>query len=622
MTSHLLKTGIVLAILLGQIATGEGAGGDGSKPCRTMPITMAKKPDPGEGGFIFYASDYHQHEIYASPDTPSMIAFGQENRLAKPKARRLILDLPKGFRVYGGRNITEPIQESSLTIGGSDYARFGITISSDESRGSVTELIVSTTLQAPQTLKAYYATELEGEVRHQREIPLHIIAIPHLAPPKKMHTELFTLYGVLDAWPDDAAFGRIGLSDPTPEYMARVIHSGAFTKARVDFLRFTCADEEDRSVLIGGQPVTRAHALSCPSARGKSFKAILDKGRRAIDLGVYEHIFDPERGDGDDVCYCTRCLKLFRDQWNAEGGLKFMDPRVFMNEKKQYPAYHQAWTEFKLRNEHEQYRLYREAMRKHMAARGLDPNRFRMMFWAYNGCESYWRDPRRWMQMKEYYLQDPMLLKDLVDIYSPMLYITNRSVFYGVADLIEVAEEVRGVIEYTKGALKVYPALSVGWPYFPSGSAANIEPNGMMKDQIFEAISGGAKGFVLYSEGWFDALDMKYVAEAMRQLLPVEGLVMEGAPIPKEHLRDENQAAFAKGVETPTGALILISEYSQAPKTAEVRYKAPWKGPSEVIDLESGRVLAEVSEAKPTFRVVLSQDRARMVQVKPREKSR
>jgi len=600
-------------------------------PCRYLPLNQKAVPDPGENSFLYYASDYHQHEIYASPDIPTMIAFGQSSRLSKDKPEpeiRLILDLPEGFQVHGGRfagksytgkDIEDP---SDIEIEGKNYKRFRINCvyRKKQSRTSVTEFIVSTTIKAPQALKAYYATEIDGKLYHQREIPLHIISIPEVGSPKKIVTWFWSLWGTLDDYPDATVFNRIGFSIPDPEYFQRVLKSQALRQAGgIEFLRFTVKegefeDKDAQSINLDGEVQGK---FACPTYRGKNYQALIQKGRRAIDLGVYEHAFDPERNDGKFVCFCPRCIGQFKEYLKTHSSLPYKDPKEFIRQWGKYPEYHRLWVRFKVEKANERHKDYREAMIRHMKEKGLDPGRFKLWFaagdWCFKGTNPNPDNTDYWLfKAVEGSLEDPLILGDIVDYFAPMMYIDFAPDYRMKADMLEIPERLASIYEYSKGKVKVYPTLSVGWPYVNWG--ANIEPNGMMKYQILEAFAGGAKGISIYNGALcFDALDMKHFAEAMQQVLSVEDIIVEGKPISKERIRDLNKQTFVKGIESKDGAVILVSEYSDSRKEAKVEYRI--KESAEVVDLSTGKSIAKVTPTNSTFKVALDKDRARLFYV-------
>ena len=577
---------------------------DDAKPCQYLPLTVKPIPDPGENSFIYYASDYYQHEIYASPDMPTMIAFGQKNRLPKygriPEIR-LIFDLPEGFKVHGGRFIQKPIETEEIEIGGKKYTRFRIKITHLETRSGITEVIVSTNIKAPSSFQSYYATEINGKLFHQREISLHIISIPEVHPPKKIMTWFWHLWGVLRDYPDETAFNKIGFAYPNPEYFARIIkkdrHPG---KVGVGYLRFAAKEEDAKCVKLDG---IKVGGLACPTYRGKEFNQVIETGKRAIDMGVYEHSFDPERRNGKEICFCDRCLSQFKDYFQANSNLPYKNPKEFMQNPSNYPQYHKLWIKFKIEKEHQRQADYRRAMLDYMAEKGLDTRRFKLFFAANAG----WRDEKKkWIGHMESSLQDPLILKDICDYYAPMYYIEINGRFRMAVDMLEISEELAGIHQYSKGKVKVCPTLSAGYPY--SEFVGNIEPNGMMKYQILEAFAGGAKGVIVYSEGWFDALDMKFVAEAIKQILPVEDIIVDGKPTDK--VKSLDRKVFVKGIESKKGAVILVSEYSVVPKESKIEY--PVDSVSSVIDLSTMKEITTISPDNPTFKIRLDENRAKL----------
>lgn len=596
-------------------------------PCRYLPLNKKTPPDPGESSFLYYASDYHQHEIYASPDIPTMIAFGQNSRLSKDKPEpkiRLILDLPEGFQIHGGRFIGKSYtgkdidKPSNIKIEGNNYKRFIINCpyNKKESRTCITEMIVSITIKAPEDVKAYYATEINGKLYHQREIPLHIISIPEVGIPEKVFTCLWPLWGVLDDYPDASVFNKIGFSCPDPEYFQRVIKSQALRKARgVDYVRFMVKedgfeDKEAYSINLDGKKV-EIHA--CPTYRGQNYRVVIDRGKRGIDLGVYMHGADPERSDGKFICFCPRCINQFKEYLKTHSNLPYKNPKEFMRQWGKYPEYHRLWAKFKVEKECEKYKNYREVMIQYMKEKGLNPNKFKMFFaagdWCFKGKNPNPGNPDYWLfKAIEGSLEDPLILAEVVDYYAPMMYIEFNPDYRMQADMLEIPERIFNIYQYSKGKVKVYPTLSTGWPYETWGG--NIEPNGMMKYQVLESFAGGAKGIFIYASGAFDALDMKYFAEAMKQVLPVEDIIADGKPIEEGKIKDINKQTFVKGVESGEGAVILVSEYSEYPKEAKVEYKV--KKLSKVIDLSSGKTIANISPEQTTFKVTLTKDRAKL----------
>jgi len=596
------------------------------EPCRYRPLSQKSPPDPGENSFMYYSSDYHQHEIYASPDVPTMIAFGQNSRLPKDKPEppiRLILDLPEGFQVHGGRFAgksytgQEVERPSAIQINGEKYQRFRINCvyRKKQSRAGATEIIVSTTIQAPADFNAYYATEIDGKLCHRREIPLHIISIPKIDLPQKIFTWFWPLWGVLDDYPDVTAFNRIGFSIPNPEYFQKVIKSGVFkvTDGSGGF-SFLAGEEEAQNIDINGEKIKSGWNIACPTYRGRYYDEIIAQGKRTLDIGLYLHVFNPERYNGDRICFCPRCISQFREYLKTHSTLSYNDPREFMKTPAKYSQYHRLWVKFKVEKESDRYQDYREAMITHIKKKGLEPDKFKMLLFAMTPWLGQSVDTDySYLSKIERTLEDPLILGGIFDYFAPMMYIDMQPDYRMKADILGISDILANLYQYSKGKIKVYATLSDGFTYSPT-EGGQIEPNGMIKPQVLEAFAGGAKGVFLYcNTGAFDALDMKYFAEAMKQVLPVEGIIVEGKPIPKERIRDLNKQTFVKGIESKDGAVILVSEYSEFPKEAKVEYKI--KEPAEVIDLSTGKSIAKVTLTNPTFAVKLDQDRAKLFYV-------
>jgi len=154
--------------------------------------------------------------------------------------------------------------------------------------------------------------------------------------------------------------------------------------------------------------------------------------------------------------------------------------------------------------------------------------------------------------------------------------------------------------------------MSAGYIYYISPNS-NITEDRMMKYQLLEVLASGAKGLFFWGYTALDALDMKYIAEVVKMVKPVEDIIMDGEPIKEGKIRDLNKNTFVKGIKSEKGTIILVSEYSQIPKEANIEYKV--KGRNYVIDLDTGKVIAELTPGKPLFKVTLDKERARLFYV-------
>lgn len=134
----------------------------------------------------------------------------------------------------------------------------------------------------------------------------------------------------------------------------------------------------------------------------------------------------------------------------------------------------------------------------------------------------------------------------------------------------EIASEIEGMRAFTDRRIPVSVTLSAGYPYTPF--LCNIEPDGMMRDQVLEAFAAGASGVIIYSEGWFDALDMRYFAEAMRSVMKAEDVFADGIPLLAGELVDVTSQTFVKGVRRDETVVVLVSEYSSRMIVARIKF--------------------------------------------------
>lgn len=580
-----------------------------AKPYQYVNLMSAKMPSASSLGVVYFPSDYYQQVIYASPDIVSMIAFGQNVAKAAKGDLWLIVVLPEGIEVLGGRFIKQAIEKNPLLIEGKNYNRFRIKISyqGNATRPNVTELIVKCQLKAPQSLFAYYDTELDGKLAGLKQIPLEIISVPNAGMPKKMFSCFWGLYGTLNAYPDMSSFARIGIALPDDNYFDSIIKTGLLSKytAAQGYLRFESKEADSACIDRNGK---KSGELACPSYRGEGVNKLIADGIKALDDSVMLHGFDPERSNGMEICFCERCLKQF-DQYLGDKNIphkaNFSRDELYklLSADKQINA---LWLEFKLHAECERYKLYRDAMIAHLEKSGKDAKAFKMFLAAQPG----WANPDKICGTS---LQSPALLKAAFDYYCPMIYIDINGRFSMKADMQELPREISALQKAAGPTFPIIPVISVGYPY--SSFVANIEP-GVMKWQILESFASGARGLMIYSEGWYDALDMKYTAEAMRQVLKAEDIFLNGNPIQAKRLENLSQNTYVKGIElTPGDAVILVSDYSAHKKTASIKYDC--QGAAKVIDLDNDSVLAVISAEKPVFNVELDKERARLLMIKP-----
>ncbi len=585
----------------------------GSEPCgwiRKYGNPIPKPPFPDS--LIYFPSDYYQMNTYASPDAITMIAFGQ-SAVGSPSGRAgLHFYVPEGIVPLGGRFIRSVERLPDETIDGKKLTHYRIQIgySLNATRPGVTELLVRCMIPAPAEFDAWYATEHNGRLSPKGKTRLNIIHIPEAGVPKKMYTAFWGLHGTLDLYPDAEAFSRIGFRYPDEKYLRDIVKSGllASCPAAQGYLRFPAKDRDSWSLDRNGR---KSGELACPTYRGRGVREYIEAGKAAIDNGVMIHGFDPERTNGLEVCFCPRCVELFGEHASSRG---FRMPPGMTRETLvemcgRNAALEKLRLEFMIQKEMERYKLYADTMRAHGKAKGLPASSLVLAFAA----RSEVSDAPDRIRSTSY--EDIPSIGNIFDNYSPMDYIDIKYRFIMKTDLAWLHREIKAYYRLGGPGLNVVPTLSAGYPY--SDFIGNIEP-GVMKAQILEVFASGARGFQIYSEGWYDALDMKQTGEAMKIILQAEELFLTGRPIPDDRIVNEAKNTFVKGIETiPGDAVILVSDYSRHAKEAVVRYS--FDGEATVTDMETGRRIAEISSSNPGFKVTLTSERARMFRIEKKK---
>lgn len=577
-----------------------------NQPYPYVPLTFSPMPEAPVNSIRYFPSDHYERRFCVSPDAVTMVAFGQNVNGKFNGSSALHLYLPEGVSIHGGRFVKSVEDCGMVDLKDGKFRHFRIVFSygTQTSRAGLTELVTSCGKNTQKVPFAYYATETNGVISAPEGVPFEAVRIPEVPKLRKLYTAFWGLHGTLDAFPDTASFARIGLQQPDPAYFNTVIQKGMLQKYKAarNFLRFEAKEEDSFCLDRNGK---RNGTLACPTYRGEGFLRLLEEGRKAVDDGVLIHGFDPERTNGREICFCERCRKLFAAENPGiipqNAGL---DEFVKVIDGSQRAG--DLWLQFKLKYENDRYGLYREAMRSHLAGKGKNPDAFKILFAAQPG----WMNPQRLYNSS---LQDPMKLAEIADYFSPMIYIDINGRFRRQSDMREVVRELEAFRKVSNGRLRVFPVLSVGYPY--GGFNADIEP-GVMKAQILEAFAAGARGFSLYSEGWFDARDMKEVAEAMRLIAQNEDVFDRGETLTETQLKNLNGNTFVSGIAVRSGeAAILVSDYSDREKHAGIFYDC--KVPVEVVDAETRQVIAKLSPGKNIFPVVLDQRRIRLFYIRP-----
>ncbi|WP_215609101.1 hypothetical protein [Leptothoe spongobia] len=538
----------------------------------------------------------------------------------------LVLEVPVGIEVLKGlRKLTIAAPERILRHG-EVYQRYRIVPDSLET--SKFTFFWRSSLPAGTTHKAYYYAEWSNGQQDRQELQINVIALPQGRLFEKIPVWYSIPSDMADIWgsPDDYRRGGFNtldiwayLSPQEKDWGERIIKRviDQYSAADIDvwawpgdwWWKEAPQSADGRAMAIDGEPTKDLNLLY----RGEQYSHWLTAGKRLIDHGFYTHVVDPEiyRRVDKSVGYGKRAKADFRQYlMDNEITLPEDDPSVFMRRQRQYPEAVRLWHKWRAKKYTDFFVDYRKEMEDYMESLRIDrPFRFviystyHFQWDSFYGYDDYETAPPYLLT-----LEDPKDLSDRAfDVMAPMIYpdlypANGRRQHY---DLTLPWKDTYSLHQLVGDETPIMPLLSTGYPFTVYERDLSAE---MLKYNILETIAGGAKGFGFWGEGIQDALDMAVVGNLVDKLVPAEQVILKGTPFVTAPV---SGVAFVKGISSPEGALILVSEYSDISQVVEIASPMP----GTVIDIETEETVAKLSEPGQTFTISLTERRARMFYV-------
>lgn len=592
----------------------------------TMPPLTTKRPylPRRQSGYAF-ASNIEQI-AYISAGQSSMIHFMPVNPSHKPE---LFIALPPEIKLQGAFRDLKVEKPVKYSYKGREMEKYRITAGP---RASKYTFFWSLEQSLPEgtELEGYYWGEWSKGKQPPQPLKIRVVAVPEAKPFKHIPVYLSmpndfyaeypdtaglrrTGFNYLDMWtyltPDETDWG-VSLLDTTLA-KTRKAGIGGIAWIREWWWHRGQKEPDGMATLIDGQKV---NDMLCLSYRGKWYQALIDQGKYLIDRGLYFHSTDPEMyGKGDKICFCESCKKRFKDylKKNAEN-IAYEDPAVFEKVPEQHTELHRLWNAFKCWSYTEFFAEYRRAMEQYMKEKGIkEPFRF-MIYSSYHRSFPGFSHYEDYRKSHSYLmtLEDPQTFIGVFDFVGPMVYMDVYA-NYEDYDMLLPWRDTDVLRRITENKVPIAPILCGGYPFtYAFGSDLNAE---MLRYNMLEVIAGGGRGFGFWGECPLDAADMKAVAQVVNMLSPYENLILSARPTSNVKVLSAN--AIVKRLESPQGSLILVSEYSRRP--LEVEIECPVNSPSRVVDTATGKVLGQITSARPGFKVHLDKDRAVMLYVGP-----
>jgi hypothetical protein len=599
-------------------------------PVGTMLPLTTKRPTlpPDQSGYAFTGNI--EQIGYVASEAPSMIYFRPINPSHRPD---LFIALPEGIELLGGFRGFQITPQGQTVIKGEKYNVTRIATQPSSSKYTfIWRADAAKKWPEGFQLRGYYWGEWKQGKQAPVELPIEVVKIPQVQPFAKIPVWMSIPSDLSALWPDMNSLQQAGFNSldvwayarKNEEYgwgmkVLRESHS-KMKQAGVQPIAWirewwwedARKDAEGQAWNIDGKPLNSLRL----SYRGKYFDELIDQGKRLIDEGLYFHCTDPEiYGDGEKIDFSPPTIELFK-KYHAQHlpDTPYLSPLEFEREPAKHPKLHQLWNEFKTGQYTAFFADYRAAMEAYMKEKEIKAP-FRMMIYSsyHRGWDGFYGYPDyRLSPIYTRTLEDPASLAKVFDFISPMIY-TDVFANYNDYDMTLPWKDTSVLRGLAQGSHSdIAPLLSTGYPFIDAYDSDITST--MLKYNILETFAGGGKGFGYWGVCPIDAKDFKVTAEVVQMLKPYEELILQGQI--SSQIKPAKGLVFTRRIENKNQSLVFVSEYSDAEITDTI--ECPVSSPSEVIDLQTNRKIAEISPDNPSFRVTLGQERALVFFVGPR----
>ena len=528
----------------------------------------------------------------------------------------IVFDVPEGVSLLSGVPQPQTVPGRSLFIQKRSF------LSRIKHKNHIPTLFATTLKPGVKEVLRYQVRWPEGKTA-VHEVPLASVEVRSAEQPKNV---IVGFYGTSDAWTEELQKVGVNLmcspyyrhDDKEVRELQRLRGKGfqiAYSStqdipfgAGVYFSKWTENDPTTRTVDINGKdvinPKSKKFQIS-PSYRGKLFQDGLVATREYCQkVGFQYYIFDTEdhfQGAGQLGDFSERTLQWF-ERWFKEKhpGKEFVSPLVFERDGASYPEYHQLWIDFKCEIWADFFQTIKENMNTTGEARFID---YGMRQVDEETCHQRLTD-YHWLQVFDGGIGGSW--------YSSVDLATRK---WG-----RVYEEMRQKwnVEPAK-AVWICPARLLA-----SHSVTTAPPvKDEMKCKFFEAMTLGARSFIIFTQIYADMDSVRQLADAIRVLNQCEDVVYYGKRIEtittdvpnwpelSDYFKlrqlttwEKQPRVLVKGLEHDHKALITVSEYREQ-VTREVRVFYAFKNDSMVKDLETGAIVASPKAGDASFAVTI-----------------
>jgi|GEM_PF-2469188 len=581
------------------------------------------------------ALDYVSHDtVYASPDIQCPLFFDLSWSLYTANGNadlQIVVDLPEGLELTwserGAGVSLSALNPELITIDGQPYVRWAFGVDPGEDgkphaaagrRGVQLWLKTDPTL-GRRTVRAYYHARWRGGLQAGHALKIDVIQTPPTTQPRSL---LAALSGL-------SAEGAGARSNILEKDLARLGLNGIVATGSVDP---AVAGLFDRAGIapgawfaLRGDAAANAEAAACdiegnrvperlcPCYRAdNAIETVFAQPAELVKGGSTVLLTDLRNGE-TSACFCERCVKEFQtflEQRNAD--LAFVSPQEFELLPDNFPELHAAWQEFRAAKLADLYWTLRKELDE---LRKSDPDvqnpesplRLLAVVTAPGG-EGEGAARIEFARLADVFD---------VEIVEPAMYQAD-----GGGTPHWVGDEVARLAAALPFGGKAGAMVSAGSWSDPS-AVSPVLRHSDVRDQVLEAVVGGAKAVILSPFYAVDGMDLKQFSEALGLLQPFDEIIAEAERVDVAAVVVGDGPVKVRALRRGDQVLLLVSDYAGRPAQDVQLNLGPLTAdhdgpePMVLVDAHSRSAMGEVLPDSEPITVSLGGQRARLFYLGP-----
>ena len=304
----------------------------------------------------------------------------------------------------------------------------------------------------------------------------------------------------------------------------------------------------------------------CLSYRGSEWfqdrelaRKITLKGLPGITLDIECEIYNG--------CFCERCRKAFKS-WLGKNrpDLAYSDPRDMSKNPAKRPGLRKAWTAFTGRMMSEYYISLCEGMKEAAEELGRkEPpslNVYNDTRYGRKGADLAYLFSRKGLGVRLF--------------HAPPFYYKPHVCGNQARELT-----------------RRYPGAYLA-PYF--GRVPHV-PKHSFEDKVYEVFGNGGRGLFIFCWRWLNAEEYISLSRGLRNINKIEGLFTRSHLLDKPF--DLSERVRIRGVGDGDEKFIMVAQHSKKhPLQGEVTFSIPTVGPARVVNLATGKLVADITPAR------------------------